>query len=57
MTIVPGEQEDLRLWQAAYVSRYGSDPIHTWDDREVSELVDAYEQLAKIVRMENGTEG
>jgi hypothetical protein len=39
---------------AAYVARYGSDPILSWEHRPLTHLFEAYDAVAEIIRAENG---
>ena len=52
----PDEEEQRRLRQKMYLSRYGSEPSHSWDNRLVWELDDAYAEMGRIIRLENGNE-
>jgi hypothetical protein len=37
-----------------YLSHYASEPIGSWGDRPVVELLEAYAELSRIIQAENG---
>jgi hypothetical protein len=48
------ELERFRRRQAVYLSRYGSEPIGSWDTRSVWELDAHYAEMNALIGRENG---
>lgn len=51
--IDPDVQLRFRAKQKAYLARYGRQGWYTWENREVSELDEAYREIGAIVEEEN----
>jgi hypothetical protein len=54
--VIASAEEDARrrLRQMVYLEHYGSSTIAAWAERSVWDLDNAYEEMNRLIRMENG---